>query len=498
MINPKNNKMTILKRTCAAFCMIFATYASQAQTVTVTQGGQTKFVQKKNSETMNFTTGGNSAFVTSYFEQAMTKYYVEGFGGNGTAQAQRELEVSPGVFNNSYGIDEVVALGGKMYALVEHLDKPAGKNTLTARLIETSGAVSKDETELMSFAFEKTMNSGFNYSVASEDQSKLAIVALLPYEKEMSAKLKISVYDKDLKKISSSDVTFPGEDTKNKNLKVAVANDGTVYIIKQTSMKNGEMILTVYQHSGTADLKEYTFELTAPNYFTNYAYSTTSAGELVIAGTYYERKTVTTGDRKISGIFYFTNKGKSEKVFKSFPLDAPVENLTARKVLINGNTIFLAAQQYKEEKINPPSAAAASAASYDYSYNYTYKNEYVIAMDADGNKKFELTMQRDLQARDFDKQFLSAYHIVNGKFTMIYNDQTKKYTENSGYSYLVPVLVQITNDGLMQSPVVFIDKLKLHDYQVIYPAYSVQKSANEISLLTRSGELSQLVTLKID
>ncbi len=489
--------MTIFKTTGISFCLLLSAFTATAQNVTITKGGQSKPVMKKGSEAINFSAGGNSYFITSVFESAVMKYYVEAFNASGATIAQNELTVSPGVFNNSYGIDEVVALGGKAYALVEHLDKPAGKNSLTAREISNTGEVSKNETELMSMAFEKTMNSGYNFSVTSEDQNTLAVVGLLPYEKEVSAKLKIALFDKDLNKKGEYAVSFPGEDTKNKGLKIAVGNDGTVYIIKQTYIKNGEMALTVYQNSGSTELKEYTFEMTAPNYFTTYAYTVNPAGELIISGTYYERKTVSTGDRKASGIFYFTNKGKSEKVFKTFTLDTPVENLTARKILVNGNTIFLTAEQYKEEKITPP-ASAAGAASFDYNYNYTHKNEYVIAVDAEGNKKFELNMARDFMVRDFDKQYYSAYFITNGKLTVIYNDQTRKYTENSGYNSVVPVLVQITNDGLMQSPVVFIDKLKLSDYYMMYPISSVQKSSNEISMLMKNGEFSQYVNLKID
>lgn len=488
--------MTILKKTGTAICMVATACALHAQNVTMTSGGQTRFKMQKGGDVINLHTGGNSYFLTTAFEQAVMKYYIEGYDASGAPIAQRQLEVDPGVFNNSYGIDDVVAVGGKLYALVEHLDKPSGKNSLAARQIGNGGNISKEETQLMSIAFEKTMNSGYNYSTVSEDQATLAVVGLLPYEKEASAKLKIAVYDKDLKKKNESEVTIPGEDTKNKNIKVVAGNDGTVYVIRQTSMKNGEMVLDIYQYTGTAELKPYHFEMTGPNYFTTYAYTVNPAGELVMAGTYYERKTVSTGDRKASGIFYFTNKEKSEQVFQTFPLSAPVDNLTARKVLVNGNTIFLTAEQYKEEKIAPP-AGTTGAAAFDYSYNYTHRNEYVIAVDADGNKKFELNMQKDFTARDFDKQYYSAYYIVNGKLTVIYNDRAQKYTQNSSYS-IVPVLTQITNDGLMQSPVVFIDKLRLPNYNMVFPAFSLQRSPGEVAMLMRYNEDSRYLNLKID
>jgi len=299
--------------------------------------------------------------------------------------------------------------------------------------------------------------------------------------------------------MSTAEITIPGEDTKNKSMSILVANDGTVYFVRKTMSKIGELILTAYQYSaGSKEVKEYTMELTAPLYFDTYTSSVNQNNELIIAGTYYKRQTVTAGEKMTQGIFYFTNKGKSEKVLNSFALDQPVENLSARKILVNGNTIFLATEQFKEEKITPPASAAGTAAALDYSYNYSHKNEYVVAFEADGSKKFVLKLDKDFAARDFDKQYYSAYFICNEKFTVIYNDQTKKYTEESGYNYLMPVLVQITNDGLMQSPVTFTDKLKLPLGFVLHPGNAVQNASNQLTMLMKNVELSQYVNLTIE
>ena len=170
--------------------------------------------------------------------------------------------------------------------------------------------------------------------------------------------------------MSENEITLPGEGTKNKQIEVFVANDGTVYILKRTFNKIGEIVLNVYQYNAASptDIKEYLIETTAPEYVYSYVSEVNTANEFVVSGTLYIRKTVTVGDKQASGVFYFTNKGKSESLMKTMALDAPVDNLIAQKVLVNGTTVFLTAQQFKSEKIQP-----AVASSFDYNYNYTHK-----------------------------------------------------------------------------------------------------------------------------
>lgn len=491
--------MLQFKITVASLCMVLISSTSFTQKVGIKNGGQTKSFQKKGSNNLNFAVNGNSFFFTTYTEQATPQYYLESFNASGEAVGQTKLEILGGVFNNSFSIDQVIGFGNKLYAMVEHMDKASGKNTLSAREIDNAGKVSTSETEMMFIPFEKVMNSGFHQCAVSPDQSTLAVLAEMPYVKDQSAKLKIALYDVSLKQTQNKEITLPGEDTKNKTISLVIANDGTVYLIKRTTTKIGEIALTTYQYSPSSnDLKEYKIEMTAPNQFNDYTHCLNANNELIISGTYYERKTVTVGEKMTTGVFFFTNKGKSESVFNSFKLDTPVENLTGRKLLVSGNTVFLTAEQFKEEKIAPPAAAAGTAASFDYNYNYTHKSEYVIGMDLEGARKFQLNMSKEFTARDFDKQYYAAYFICNDKLTVIYNDLTSKYTQNSGHSGVVPVLTQITNDGLMLSPIVFIDDLKLPYTFTVYPVYSVQQATNKVSMLMKNNDNSQLLQLTID
>jgi hypothetical protein len=241
-------------------------------------------------------------------------------------------------------------------------------------------------------------------------------------------------------------------------------------------------------------VEEQSVQLTAPQYVFSYVTGFSESNDFIVAGTTYKRSTVTVGEKKADGIFYFSSKFNATS---TSDLSSPVENLIARKLLMNGNTIYLAAEQFKEEKIDPPASAAGTAAAFDYHYNLIHGGEYVIGLNQDGSKKFELNIGKKFSIRDIDHQYVSAYFICNGNFNIIYNDERQKYTVDSGYNYLIPALVQITNDGLMLPAVPFTEKLKLPYDHVPYTSKYVQLSDNQINLLLNKGERSRILQVKI-
>ena len=62
---------------------------------------------------------------------------------------------------------------------------------------------------------------------------------------------------------------------------------------------------------------------------------------------------------------------------------------------------------------------------------------------------------------------------------------------------IIPLLVQITNDGLMQAPVIFKDELAIPSGYTLFPQYSVQDSKDQVSLLMSNGTDLKLVTVKV-
>lgn len=462
---------------------------SVAQTVTITKTGPGGFALVTGSEPINLVVNGRRVFITENYASGGTTFFETSYDLNGGRLTSGKYEIPGGVFKNAFTIEQVIALGDKQYAMIENMNAETGKYNFIAREI-TKGVVSSTETVLISYPFEKLLNSGGASVAVSPDKKKMASLTYYPGIKDVADKINITVYDENLVKLKEADMTYPGE-TKRSNFTLVVGNDGTVYLIKNTMSKIGEIILTVYQwQQNDNTFKEYLIVLPEPLYITSFTYALNANSEIILSGVYYKRATVTAGEQTMSGVFYYTNKGKTEDVFKTFPLDAPVENLVTRKVLVTESTVFLVAEQYKS--VEDPLPAGATTRT--YINTVTHKSNFVIGIGLDGTKKFQLELAKDFTSKNADHHNFSASFICNNKLTVVYNDDYRKYNPN-GSGGQIPVLVQITGDGLMQAPIVFKDELALG--ATLYPCYAVQDADNQLCFLMGNGSTSQLLTVKI-
>lgn len=493
-----------MKKIVTAALFLATSFLINAQDITITPRGEAGLHQVQQSKEINFQAGGLSYFFTTdYAGAGVTNYFMECFDETGQIKGETQLKIPGGEFGNSYDIVNVMPLGDKAYAMVEHVHKDAGKKTLSARLINPIGAVDASETILMDFPFAKLMNGGFHYSAVSPDQKKIAVVGLLPYKKKESATVKVAVYDENLKELSKGEFDLPGEDTKNKRVYLHAANDGTVYITKRTSNKNEGIVLTVYQYSASSnDLEqEYSIKVGEENRIYSYTQAVNDKNELVICGTQYKFTRLVAGDQEMDAVFMFRAKNKNEAVLKSSPLTTKLSGLDARAIRFNRNTVFFGAEQLKEEKITPPASTAGTTINDPTNYNYTHGSECLVGFDMDGNKLFDHVFpQAASRVRNFHKHFQAGYFIVNGEFIMIYNDLAQNHLpqEEWNANRFVPVMVKVAIDGTILSVTPFRGSASITEYYQLFPSYSIQQSANELVILSKSATASRYNLIKFN
>lgn len=474
------------------------------QTFTLSEGGSTDTYQQKQAEEIEFTVGGNHYFITTHFESTQTHYYLQSTAADGDGLQAGELEIVGGVFNDSYSIREVVGLGESAYALVEHLDKPNGKKSLHARKVSPNSSVEEEGKEVLSFAFEKVMKSGYMEAASSPNHEYMAVVGLLPYVKKEQAKIKVAVFDKNLNEVSSSQFEIEGADVKNKRIEVQVANDGTTYITRFTNkMKEGYRLLVHQYDIGSSSVAE-TYEVSVGDDYRmeSYGYATNDKNELVVAGTFYENKaSVSSGDipsRSVESLFVFRTAGKSEGVMTESDIDSPMPALQISHILFSGETIFVVGEQRYEKRETPTASSGTTALSNSY-YMYKHRNEFIFGFNSEGEKSFELQLEQSFDARDFDRMYSSAYHMVNGNLVAIYNDQYSKYRDDnsSAGSGIIPVGVVIEPSGLMKPAVPFINDLKLSSGYTMNPSLSLS-DGNIITTFIRSGTDTKVATVTVN
>lgn len=459
-----------------------------SQQITISKSDPVEFTLVNDPQYYNFDQNGNSIFITEKYESAVTKFFQTSFDASGKLLVSTKLEIPVGDMKNAFDLDDIIIHGGKQYALIRNLNNVSGLNTYSAREI-TNGTISTSETIIANFPYEKIMKSGSTNVVVSPDQKKLLAMSWLPEEKDVLPKLTLTVFNENLVKERDVTLDYSG-DMKRASFQAVIGNDGSVYMVKKVMNKIGETELSVCYLKSDNTLAEYKFTLADPYYVTSYVFTVNDNNELVVSGVYYKRETVSTGDPKTFGVFYYTMKNKTENVFQSFALDTPVENLVARKILFTQSTAFLVTEQYKSVADPVP----AGTTTVTYNYTITHKSNFVIGMDLTGVKKFQIELQKDFSTRNADHQNHAAAFICNGKLTMIYNDDYKKYNPD-GYGGQIPVLVQITDDGLSSSPLVFKDNLSIG--KTLFPCFAVQHDDTKISMLAGDGSKAILVTINI-
>lgn len=466
----------------AAPCFTFS------QQVTLTKSDAKPFTRVNDADHYNLSLNGQRIFITEKFENAVKNYYQTSYDATGKQVVSQKLVIPEGEFKNGFSIDDIIILGGKHYAMVENPNTINGKNSYSAREI-ANGVVAANETVVASFSFEKLMKSGDTKVAVSADQKKLVAMSWHPEVKDVLPKLTLAVYDENLVKEREVSIDYAG-DMKRASFFPVVGNDGTVYMVKKVMNKIGETELTICFLKSDNTLGEYQIVLPESHYVTSYATAVTPENELVVSGLYRKVETLTVGEPTRTGVFYYTMKGKTDHVFNSFALDKPIENLETNKILLNGSTVFLVTEQYKSVNDDVPAGSTVPATG----RTVTHKNNFVIGIDLSGTKKFQIELQKNFVTNNADQHAHTAVFICNGKLTVVYNDDYKKYNEY-GESGMVPVVIQITNDGLSSAPVVMKEFRTFG--KILLPSFAVQDSGSQLSFLAADGATASLVTFTI-
>jgi hypothetical protein len=182
------------------------------------------------------------------------------------------------------------------------------------------------------------------------------------------------------------------------------------------------------------------------------------------------------------------NSSKTNEV-KTFNFDKRITNATARSLVLNGDTWFLAGEQYKAE---------SSAGGPEATYNYTHGDIIVTGFTADGStKKFDLSIAREWTAKDFDQDLTVAAGIINNKLAVVFNDQYGKYIDDPYHKNLkLPVAVMISNAGAMDAPVTFAKELDVTiSSYTLYPQF-FNNDPGHLMILSGNSQSIKTVTFQ--
>ena len=369
---------------------------------------------------------------------------------DGSILSVRPIDVNPGLINDSYFMNSIQSFANKTYALIEHRSKVTGKNILVMRQIETIG-LSKDEKEIGFFPFDKILKPGEWDCSVTPDKKHLAIIGKLPREKDLPERFKFFFVDENLNVVKQGDITFPVEEKKLKSLSFMSSNNGDFYFINK-EFEKGSYYPVVYKTSiSNTVVSKFEVIINVTQKVSDFTTTINSDGNLIIAGYYHEEKNFSVGsDRTIKGTFTYnsSNNEIKTKVFSS-----PINNLAARGIVLNNSTIFLIGEQYKVSSEVIPTQPRTSP---QYKYTYENKNILITGFDDKLNHKFDIVVNKDWTSVNSNIECGVGFGIMNEKLSLVYNDQYGKYFQTTTYNQSkLPVVVQISNEGLMDQPISF-------------------------------------------
>jgi hypothetical protein len=464
---------------------------SQAQP-TLIHGREKQFSFKKQPR---FTSIQISTGAYFYFKPVDYSSYPRliAVSNSGNVEYITDLKYQTGHMGNMTDMLNVLSFNDKIIAVMENRNKETKINKLTIREIDNQGTVSTTETEVGSFPFEKMGKSGDWYTSVSPDGKHLAIIGQIPAEKDELVEFKYYFLDAGLKPISSGQFSF-SETKKRVFMNAFHASDkGDFYLIKNESEKGYQFPLLYQAKVGatTGTITPITAE-DPKHKLMNYMSAVHPNGDLVIAGYLKGKSAITIGDIQAIGSWIYQTS--APKVNISL-FEKPVSNATAEGIVFNGNTTYLVGEQLRAEM---ESRTAQQGLAGEENYNYKHNDILVTAFGSDAVKKFDLNLSRNFSVRNFDQDLYPAFGVINNKLALVYNDQYGKYIPNTSYdNYKMPMLVTITNDGLMEAPVHFDKEFQTtRTTYTLYPQFFSNGSNQHLILLAGNGTSLKGVAVK--
>jgi len=158
----------------------------------------------------------------------------------------------------------------------------------------------------------------------------------------------------------------------------------------------------------------------------------------------------------------------------------------------------LITEQFKEErksKNNPNGSMTL-----DYDYVYTSKSNFVFGFSEDGIKKFYVELARLIGGFNASQHIQTGVFVINNKLSLLYSSDRDRGDAFYQYDPYIINLAQITNDGLLKTPIQIDSKIGLESNFIFYPSLSVLYNSNQIKLLAKSLKtgLAHVIDIKVD
>ena len=405
-----------------------------------------------------------------------------------------------------YIFEGIYAMSDKLVLLKSEWDKKTG-NEISIFPVNASAA-KQAGTKLCGFPAEKMMNTGIFHVNVSPDGTKLVVLCELPWVKDSLEHTTVYVYDNNFKQLWTRDYRFPNANgtEKYRYNDVYVNNAGVVFDMKRVPVHKALDYFTVFTFfNNGAKVEERKMDLGEGGHISTYKSAFCTNGDLLMAGYCYPDKKVGVNVETPNNAFYV----KISAVDGGMPVCklsaiAPSAAIKAKYLLAlaDNSAILVGENEYVTSTLKPGATVGMAGGDSDFDYNNT--NISAMKIGADGVKKWEHTIGRDMKSRNDGGKMLGIYACMMGDNLVItyqdfiYRHDGKSHIVAAGFDFMhVDVIRKINDLGITVSEAYINDKRlagKDSEYELL-PATG--RKLNETTMWFIAGRGLELVSTKV-
>lgn len=399
----------------------------------------------------------NNQLVTVFV--AKKKYFLRTY--NASLEVSSVKEISLEYKDNRMNLATVIKVKDRLFVLTTFNNKKSNKTYLLYQEIDPITLSNIKEINILGeIPYESRYDKGGFSIVYSNNQKKILIYHLLPYNKGGNKKIAFTVLDSDLKVLWEKKITLPYADKLFSLMDYELDDEGNVYILgKQYKGKpvdildkqiNFSYLILGYFDEGEEE-REYKLA-EKDKYITEVRLAVDKDLDLICAGFYsankssssaggsfylkidYDSGDLTTSNYHKFDVDFLTSldsekrKAKTKKKAskaKAKGKEIEMINMDLRRLLLNenGNVVLVGEQNY----VRVVSSYNASSKSYSTTYYYHYNNIVVVNFNSDGSVKWKRLIPKN-QTQTNSSYYLSFVPVVFKDLAFfVYND----HIENS-------------------------------------------------------------------
>ncbi|WP_353777730.1 hypothetical protein [Winogradskyella sp. 3972H.M.0a.05] len=343
---------------------------------------------------------------------------------------------------------DVIELEGQLIFLSNVMDKKSGVNQINAQVYSQKENTVGDHITLSSFPIEKYSKSGFYDIAISPDQSKIAIVANMPFVKKTKEKVKVWVYDNQLNLLweQSETLSYPSERAYQEE--VFVQNSGVVVMSK---------VIDAYKKSRKTQLLSFNGNSVEDQTFSSAGFLPMEMtlidvnGKSMLTGFFWNGKKAIIkinskegndndgaflydlDSNNLIGIHEWSESLKSDDLKSLHVVDAKV---------VNDDIYIIGEKQLKKSEFRKTGGTTST----EMDYFYTYGSSVIVNMDTKGTLKSFTPLFSSKQYKNYEKEkgSMTALFLENGLRVFHNNNShlalSTYFTENPGKFYPTRVI----------------------------------------------------------